>query len=64
MNTINKFCVPLTGLLRQVLPDVRHRDARDPRDLDWRGRLKLVDCSAPDFDDGAAAAGGRHARRR
>jgi predicted DCC family thiol-disulfide oxidoreductase YuxK len=27
-------------------------------ELDWRGRLKLVDCSAPDFDDSAAAREG------
>ncbi len=28
------------------------------QDLDWRGRLKLVDCSAPDFDDRTAAKEG------
>ena len=28
------------------------------QDLDWRGRLRLVDCSAPDFDAGAAAKEG------
>jgi len=28
------------------------------RELDWRGRLRLVDCSAPDFDGGDAAREG------
>ena len=57
MKTTTRFCVPLTVYYDRSCPlcatemDVLH-------DLDWRGRLRLVDCSAPGFDDSATAKEG------
>lgn len=53
MNTINKFCVPLTVYYDRSCP-MCATEMHVIRGLDWRGRLKLVDCSAPDFDDASA----------
>jgi predicted DCC family thiol-disulfide oxidoreductase YuxK len=57
MNTINKFCVPLTVYYDKSCP-MCATEMHVIEKLDWRGRLKLVDCSAPDFDAGAAAKEG------
>jgi len=57
MHTINKFCVPLTVYFDKSCP-LCATEMRVIQDLDWRGRLKLVDCSAPGFDDSAAAGEG------
>jgi predicted DCC family thiol-disulfide oxidoreductase YuxK len=57
MNTTTKFCVPLTVYYDKSCPmcaaEMHVIEARD-----WRGRLRLVDCSAPGFDDRAAAQEG------
>jgi predicted DCC family thiol-disulfide oxidoreductase YuxK len=50
MNTTTKFCVPLTVYYDKSCP-LCATEMQVIQDLDWRGRLKLVDCSAPDFDD-------------
>lgn len=50
MNTTKKFCVPLTVYYDASCP-LCATEMHALRDLDWRGRLKLVDCSAKDFDD-------------
>ena len=57
MNTTNKFCVPLTVYYDKSCP-MCATEMHVIQDLDWRGRLKLVDCSAPDFDDSAATGEG------
>ena len=57
MNTTTKFCVPLTVYYDKSCP-MCATEMHVIQDLDWRGRLKLVDCSAPDFDDSAAAKEG------
>jgi len=49
MNTSRKFCVPLTVYYDKSCP-MCSTEMHALRDLDWRGRLKLVDCSAEDFD--------------
>ena len=54
MNTTNKFCVPLTVYYDKSCP-MCATEMEVIQQLDWRGRLKLVDCSAKDFDDSAAA---------
>lgn len=54
MNTTTKFCVPLTVYYDQSCP-LCATEMHVIRELDWRGRLKLVDCSAPEFDDRALA---------
>ena len=56
MNTTTKFCVPLTVYYDKSCP-MCATEMHVIRDLDWRGRLKLVDCSAKEFDAGAAAEG-------
>ena len=57
MNTTSKFCVPLTVYYDKSCP-LCATEMHVIEKLDWRGRLKLVDCSAPDFDAGAAAKDG------
>lgn len=57
MNTNAKFCVPLTVYYDKSCP-LCATEMHVIQDLDWRGRLKLVDCSAPDFEDSAAAREG------
>jgi predicted DCC family thiol-disulfide oxidoreductase YuxK len=57
MNTTNKFCVPLTVYYDKSCP-MCATEMHVIEELDWRGRLKLVDCSAPDFDASAAAKEG------
>jgi len=57
MNTTSKFCVPLTVYYDKSCP-MCATEMHVIQDLDWRGRLKLVDCSAPDFDASAAAKEG------
>ena len=57
MNTTNKFCVPLTVYYDKSCP-MCATEMHVIQDLDWRGRLKLVDCSAPDFDASAAVKEG------
>lgn len=57
MKTTTKFCVPLTVYYDKSCPlCATEMDAL--QDLDWRGRLELVDCSAPGFEDRAAAGEG------
>ena len=56
MNTTTKFCVPLTVYYDKSCP-MCATEMHVIRDLDWRGRLKLVDCSAKEFDAGAVAEG-------
>lgn len=53
MNTTKKFCVPLTVYYDKSCP-VCATEMHIIEALDWRGRLNLVDCSAPDFADGEA----------
>jgi predicted DCC family thiol-disulfide oxidoreductase YuxK len=53
MNTTAKFCVPLTVYYDKSCP-MCATEMHVIEGLDWRGRLKLVDCSAPDFEDGEA----------
>ncbi|HEY6966517.1 MAG TPA: DUF393 domain-containing protein [Burkholderiales bacterium] len=57
MNTTAKFCVPLTVYYDKSCP-LCATEMHVIEELDWRGRLKLVDCSAPDFEDGGAAREG------
>ena len=57
MNTTRKFCVPLTVYYDKSCP-LCATEMHALRDLDWRGRLKLVDCSAQDFDDADLAREG------
>ena len=57
MNTNNKFCVPLTVYYDKSCP-MCATEMHVIEKLDWRGRLKLVDCSSPDFDAGAEAKEG------
>jgi predicted DCC family thiol-disulfide oxidoreductase YuxK len=57
MNTTSKFCVPLTVYYDKSCP-LCATEMHVIEKLDWRGRLKLVDCSAPDFDASAAAREG------
>lgn len=57
MNTRRKFCVPLTVYYDKSCP-LCATEMRVIEELDWRGRLKLVDCSAADFDDRATAREG------
>ena len=57
MNTTSKFCVPLTVYYDKSCP-LCATEMRVIEKLDWRGRLKLVDCSAPGFDDSAATKEG------
>jgi len=57
MNTTNKFCVPLTVYYDKSCP-MCATEMHVIEKLDWRGRLRLVDCSAPDFDDRAPAREG------
>ena len=53
MNTTNKFCVPLTVYYDKSCP-MCATEMHVIQELDWRGRLNLVDCSAPEFEDGEA----------
>jgi len=57
MNTTNKFCVPLTVYYDKSCP-MCATEMHVIEGLDWRGRLLLVDCSAPDFEDGQAVREG------
>jgi len=57
MNTRNKFCVPLTVYYDKSCP-LCATEMHALRDMDWRGRLKLVDCSVPEFQDPHAAQQG------
>ena len=57
MNTTKKFCVPLTVYYDKSCP-MCATEMHVIRGLDWRGRLKLVDCSAAGFDDRALAGEG------
>ena len=57
MNTRNKFCVPLTVYYDKSCP-LCATEMEVLQRLDWRGRLKLVDCSAPDFDGSGPAKEG------
>jgi predicted DCC family thiol-disulfide oxidoreductase YuxK len=57
MNTTTRFCVPLTVYYDNSCP-LCATEMHVIEKLDWRGRLKLVDCSAPGFDDRAAAKEG------
>jgi len=57
MNTTNKFCVPLTVYYDKSCP-LCATEMESLQKLDWRGRLRLEDCSAAAFDDSAARAEG------
>lgn len=57
MNTNTKFCVPLTVYYDKSCP-LCSTEMDALCELDWRGRLKLVDCSAEGFDDSAVAKEG------
>ena len=57
MNTTNKFCVPLTVYYDKSCP-MCATEMHVIQGCDWRGRLKLVDCSPAGFDDSAAATEG------
>ena len=57
MNTTTRFCVPLTVYYDKSCP-LCATEMHVIEKLDWRGRLKLVDCSAPGFDDSTAAKEG------
>ena len=57
MNTADEPVLPLTVFYDKSCP-ICATEMHVIHGLDWRGRLKLVDCSAPDFDDGAAAREG------
>ncbi len=57
MNTLTKFCVPLTVYYDKSCP-MCAEEMRVLEELDWRGRLRLVDCSAPEFDEAEAAKEG------
>jgi len=60
MNTSRLVRVPLTVFYDRSCP-MCSTEMHALRDLDWRGRLRLVDCSAPEFD--AAQAAGRNVTR-
>jgi predicted DCC family thiol-disulfide oxidoreductase YuxK len=49
--------VPLTVYYDKSCP-MCATEMRVIGELDWRGRLKLVDCSAPEFDDAPTAKEG------
>jgi predicted DCC family thiol-disulfide oxidoreductase YuxK len=57
MHTTSKFCVPLTVYYDRSCPmcatEMRFIEARD-----WRGRLRLVDCSVAGFEDREASGEG------
>jgi predicted DCC family thiol-disulfide oxidoreductase YuxK len=53
MKTNSNFCVPLTVYYDKSCPMCAAEMAVID-ELNWRGRLLLVDCSAPDFEDGEA----------
>jgi predicted DCC family thiol-disulfide oxidoreductase YuxK len=53
MKTNNKFCVPLTVYYDKSCP-MCATEMAVIEDMDWRGRLRLVDCSAAEFEDGEA----------
>ena len=57
MNTTCKFYVPLTVYYDKSCP-MCATEMHVIEGLDWRGRLKLVDCSAPGFDDDVLAKEG------
>jgi predicted DCC family thiol-disulfide oxidoreductase YuxK len=57
MDTTCKFYVPLTVYYDKSCP-MCATEMHVIEELDWRGRLKLVDCSAPGFDDSALAKEG------
>jgi predicted DCC family thiol-disulfide oxidoreductase YuxK len=57
MKTNTRFCVPLTVYYDKSCP-LCATEMQALRELDWRGRLKLVDCSAPEFDDRGTAEEG------
>ena len=57
MNTTSRFCVPLTVYYDKSCP-MCATEMHVIEELDWRGRLKLVDCSASGFDDSAPAKEG------
>lgn len=57
MNTTTRFCVPLTVYYDKSCP-MCATEMHVIEELDWRGRLKLVDCSASGFDDSAPAKEG------
>ena len=57
MNTHVKFCVPLTVYYDKSCP-LCSTEIHALRDRDWRGRLKLVDCSAKEFDESELARAG------
>jgi predicted DCC family thiol-disulfide oxidoreductase YuxK len=57
MNTHTKFCVPLTVYYDKSCP-LCSTEMDALCELDWRGRLKLVDCSAEGFDDSTVAKEG------
>jgi len=55
--TTQKFCVPLKVYYDKSCPlCATEMDAL--QELDWRGRLELVDCSAAGFEDWVAAGEG------
>jgi predicted DCC family thiol-disulfide oxidoreductase YuxK len=57
VNTQRKFRVPLTVYYDASCP-MCYTEMHALRDLDWRGRLKLVDCSSRAFDNSALAQEG------
>jgi predicted DCC family thiol-disulfide oxidoreductase YuxK len=57
MHTNTKFCVPLTVYYDKSCP-LCATEMGVIEGLDWRGRLHLVDCSAPGFDDRTLAPEG------
>jgi len=57
MNTTTTFCVPLTVYYDKSCP-LCATEMQVLESLDWRGRLQLVDCSAPDFDGSMPAREG------
>jgi predicted DCC family thiol-disulfide oxidoreductase YuxK len=48
MNTTSKFCIPLTVYYDKSCP-LCATEMHALQEMDWRGRLRLVDCSAPGF---------------
>jgi predicted DCC family thiol-disulfide oxidoreductase YuxK len=57
MHTRSPVCVPLTVYYDRSCP-LCAAEMHELRDLDWRGRLDLVDCSAPEFSDPHVADAG------
>lgn len=53
MKTKTTFCVPLKVYYDKSCP-LCATEMHALQELDWRGRLELVDCSAQDFGDGKA----------